>query len=133
MFTDFLQNRCSDKLCKFHKKTPLLKSFFGKILGLKAWNFIKMRLNHKYFPVKFAQFKKKHICKRLRFCSNQGFTHWLQLFHFSQLLLLLVIMEFVQKGYKNDFFILFFTIIYPKISMNVAKTISPWQKFANTH
>ena len=32
--------------------------------------------------------------------------------------------KLVQKGYKNEDF---FTIIYPKISINVVKTMSPWE------
>ena len=32
--------------------------------------------------------------------------------------------KLVQKGYENEDF---FTIIYPKISINVVKTMSPWE------
>ena len=47
-FADFLQNRCSEKFRKFHRKTPILESLLNKV-GLKAWNFIKKRLQHRCF------------------------------------------------------------------------------------
>ena len=31
------------------------------------------------------------------------------------------------RGYENEKFFSLLTIIYPKINMNVVKTISPWQ------
>ena len=31
-----LQNRCSKKIRKFHRKTPVLESLFNKVVGLKA-------------------------------------------------------------------------------------------------
>ena len=34
----------------------MLESLFNKYAGLKACNFIKKRLQHKFFPVKFAKF-----------------------------------------------------------------------------
>ena len=32
-FTDVLENRCSQKFCKFHKKAPVLESLFNKVAG----------------------------------------------------------------------------------------------------
>ena len=52
-------NRCFLKLCKIHLKTSLLESLFNNVAGLMAWNFIKKRLWHRYFPVNFLQFLKK--------------------------------------------------------------------------
>ena len=52
------------KLRKIHKKTPLLESLFNKVTGFiknfikSSLNFIKKRLQHRYFPVNFAQFFK---------------------------------------------------------------------------
>ena len=50
------------KICKFHRKTPVLES-------LQACNFIKKRLQHWCFLVKFAKFLRtyilKTICERL--------------------------------------------------------------------
>ena len=56
LFVDVPQNRCSRKSLKFHRKTPVLESLIKKVADLKAWNFIKKRLQHKYFPVKFVKF-----------------------------------------------------------------------------
>ena len=49
--TDSLQNRCSEKFCKFHRKIPVLES-----LQALAYNFIKKRLLHSCFPVEFARY-----------------------------------------------------------------------------
>ena len=34
----------------------MLKSLFNKVADLKAYNFIKRKLQHRRFPVKFAKF-----------------------------------------------------------------------------
>ena len=43
--------------------------FFNKVAGLKAYNFIKSRLQHRCFPVKFCKFLRtlnlRNICERL--------------------------------------------------------------------
>ena len=39
-----------------HQEAPLLESFFNKLAGLKASNFIKKRLQHSCFPVSIAKF-----------------------------------------------------------------------------
>ena len=38
------------------RKTPVLESLFTKVAGLQGCNFIKKRLQHRRFPVKFAHF-----------------------------------------------------------------------------
>ena len=43
MFIYVLQNRSSQKFCKFHRKPLVLKSIFNKIAGLQDYNFIKKR------------------------------------------------------------------------------------------
>ena len=48
--------RCSLKFCILQRKAPVLESLFNKIAGLKICNFIKKRLQRKYFPVKFTNF-----------------------------------------------------------------------------
>ena len=59
--TDVLQNRCSWKFHKFYRKLPVFESLVGKVAGLKfMWNFIKKRLQHSCFPVKFAKFLRTH-------------------------------------------------------------------------
>ena len=55
-FTDVLQNRCSKKFCSVYRKALVLESFFNKHADLKACNFIKRRLQHRYLPVKSAKF-----------------------------------------------------------------------------
>ena len=50
-FADVLQNRCSGKFCKIHRKTPLLESLFNKVTDLK-------RVYHKCFPMIFANFSR---------------------------------------------------------------------------
>ena len=37
-------------------KLPVLEPLFNKYAGLKAFNFIKKRLQHRCFPVKIAKF-----------------------------------------------------------------------------
>ena len=49
----------------------MLESFINKFSGLKAWNFIKKRLQHGCFPLNIAKFLRtpilKNICERLLF------------------------------------------------------------------
>ena len=63
----FCEKKCSKNFCKFHRKTPVLQSLFNK--DLKACNFIKEKLKHRCFPVKFVKFLEtfvvKNICERL--------------------------------------------------------------------
>ena len=39
----------------FYRKTPVLDSLFNKVAGPQACSFIKKRLQHRCFPVKFAK------------------------------------------------------------------------------
>ena len=55
-FADVPQTRCSYKIRKFHRKAPVLEPIFNKVVDLKACNFIKKRLQHSCFPVKYAIF-----------------------------------------------------------------------------
>ena len=50
-FTIALQNRYSSELCKFHRNISVSKSLLKNVAG----DLIK-RLQHKWFPVKFAKF-----------------------------------------------------------------------------
>ena len=53
----FLNERCSEKLCKFQRKTSTPESLFENVAGSrKACNFIKKKLQHRCFPLKFAKF-----------------------------------------------------------------------------
>ena len=57
---------------KFHKETPLLESLFNKVSGLKTCNFIKKRIQHSCFPLKFARFLiGKHLCWSLSLIKLQ--------------------------------------------------------------
>ena len=59
--------------CKFHRKTSVLEYLFNEVAGLKAYNAIKKRLQHRCFSVKFAKFLRapilKNICERLLLLS----------------------------------------------------------------
>ena len=55
-FADFLQNKYSENLRKFHRKKPVLESLLNKVAGLKVSNFIKKRLQRRCFCVKFQKF-----------------------------------------------------------------------------
>ena len=59
-----LQEKVFLKIYKLHRKTPVLVSPF-----VKVGNFIKKRLKHRCFPVKFVKFLRtnilQNICKQL--------------------------------------------------------------------
>ena len=60
-------NRCFSKHRKIYLKNYLLKSFFNKASGLKAWNFIKKRPWYRYFHVGFLKvFEKTIFTEHLR-------------------------------------------------------------------
>ena len=46
---------------EFHRKTLALESLFHKVAGLKDCKFIKRRLQHRCFPVKFPKFLRTAI------------------------------------------------------------------------
>ena len=108
---------------KFTEKKPFLELLFHKAAGLKAWNFIKKRLQHRYLPVSFAKFFKKPYL--------QNTSGWL----------LLLIPPFQSRFYPLITLFTFFPSFFPfildncnygslyrkgikvKINMNVVKTI----------
>ena len=61
-----------------HRKTPVLKSLFNKVAGLKACNFIKKRLQRRCFPANIAKFLRtailKNINKRMPLNLNKNFN-----------------------------------------------------------
>ena len=63
------------KISQFHRKTPLLENLFNKFVGLQIYNFIKKRLQHRCFPLKFARFLRTPIlkigCINDTFCSTK--------------------------------------------------------------
>ena len=61
----FCEKKSFEIFCKFHKITPVLESLFNKVADLKACKFIKNRLQHRCFPVKFAKFLRTPILKNI--------------------------------------------------------------------
>ena len=61
----FCRKRSFLKFRKFHWKISVLESIFNKTAGLKACNFIKKRLQHRCFPLKFAKFLRTPILKNI--------------------------------------------------------------------
>ena len=72
------------KIRKFHRKTTVLESLFNKVAGLCS--FIKKRLQHRCFPVKFTKPLRlpilKNICERLLLNLVNPF-HFTDLFLYS--------------------------------------------------
>ena len=48
-FADIFQIVCSQNFCNIHRKAPVLESIFNKVVCLQASDFIKNRLQHRYF------------------------------------------------------------------------------------
>ena len=48
--------RCSQKFHNIHRKISVMEFLFIKVTCLKAYNFDKRRLWHRYFPVNIAKF-----------------------------------------------------------------------------
>ena len=69
LLIDVFQNRCSEEFLKFDRKAPLQESLFNNVAGLNACNFVKKRLQHRYFPVKFAKLLRT-LPSAPRFCSG---------------------------------------------------------------
>ena len=53
------------KSCKFHRKTLALESLFNKVADLQAYNFIKRRVRHSCFPVKFVKLLRTPILNNI--------------------------------------------------------------------
>ena len=49
-----LLKKSSLEFRKFNMKTPLFESLFNRLADLQTVNFVKMRLQHRCFPAKFA-------------------------------------------------------------------------------
>ena len=57
-FADVLQNKCSLEFRNVDRNTAVLEPLFYKVGALKACNFIKKKLQHRCFSVKFSKFSK---------------------------------------------------------------------------
>ena len=60
---DVLHKTCSEKFRYIHRETPVLEFLFNKVVDVQACNFIKNRLQHRYFPVNIAQFLRTTFLK----------------------------------------------------------------------
>ena len=75
-FRSSSHRRCSVK--KGVLKNFVLESLFNQVADLQSSNFVKKRLQHRCFPVKYAKFLRtsilKNICKRvlLQFLSRSS-------------------------------------------------------------
>ena len=54
LFAMFFKRGVLKNFCKFHRRTSVLESLFNKCLV--TCNFIKKKLQHRCFPMKFAKF-----------------------------------------------------------------------------
>ena len=61
----FCKKRSSQKFCKSHRKTSVLKSLFNRVAGLQGCNFIKKGLQHRYFPMEITKFLTTEVYERL--------------------------------------------------------------------
>ena len=59
-----------------HRETPVLKSLFNKVAGLKACSFIKKRLQHRCFPVNIAKFLRAPILKNILSHFAKSLSHF---------------------------------------------------------
>ena len=58
-----------------HRKTPVFESLFTKVTGLNACSFIKKRLRHRCFPVKFPRILRTSFFKE----SRRWLLQWVHL------------------------------------------------------
>ena len=52
----YLKIGALNNFANFTGKIPVLDSLFKKVAGIQGCNFTKKRLQHRWFPVKFAVF-----------------------------------------------------------------------------
>ena len=57
----FFKKGVLKKIRKFYRKIPVLASPFNKVADLKTCNFVKNRLQHRCFPVKFEKFLRTFL------------------------------------------------------------------------
>ena len=60
-----LLKKVSEKFWKFHRKKHLLKYLFNRVACLQICNFLKKRLQHRYFPMEFTKYLRKPILKNI--------------------------------------------------------------------
>ena len=59
----FFKKTCSWELLDIYRKTPVLESLFNKVAGIKVYNFIKEKLQHRCFPMNIGNFLRMPILK----------------------------------------------------------------------
>ena len=72
----FYKKSCSKNFCNIHRKTPVVDSLFNKVTGLKACNWIKKRLQLRYFPVNIEILKKTYFEEYLRILLLRDNSKW---------------------------------------------------------
>ena len=97
-FGDALQNRWSKKLCKFHRKTPVMESLFNKVasnLGVKKPFFTK--INPCSWHDKLEEYSKDKLFYVLYFldCLYMSPSFLLKKSHFA---ILLIEIQFIAVG-----------------------------------
>ena len=60
-----LQKKMLLKICKFHRNTTVLESFFNKVERPKTCNFFKKRLPHSRFPLNLVNLRKAYFEEHL--------------------------------------------------------------------
>ena len=80
------------KFLQFHRKIPVLESSFDKVAGLKAYNFIKKGLEHRFFPVNIAKFLREPFWKT---SANGCFWMYLYLWYDTK-------MKFLINGFLSE-------------------------------
>ena len=72
----------SSKFCNIHRETPVLESLFNKFVDLQACNFIKKRLQHRYFSCEYCKIFKTPILKHIheRFFLMEAFSDFVKSF-----------------------------------------------------
>ena len=58
----FCKKSCSQKFLNLRRKIPVLESHYNS-RSLQAYNFIKTRIQHRFFPVNIAKFLRAPISK----------------------------------------------------------------------
>ena len=58
------------RISQISQENTCVGVLFGNVAGLKACNFVKKRLQHRSFPVKFAEFLRTLLGAAYEFCSG---------------------------------------------------------------
>ena len=91
---DVLHKICSEKFRYIHREIPVLEFLFNKVVDVQVCNFIKNRLQHRYFHVNITQFLRttflKNIWVRLLLirtiwlCFRENLLNWVEEINYSE-------------------------------------------------